>query len=126
MVAPGELKVLLNAVPSTAQLRQSMEHIDEQAERSTQASHETIVETNLEEAQGCDASHTSEQCVATEFHHVERSGQRAEMKANVAGTMTAAAQRYTVRWVECAELAVGAGGCQDIHGTSDGDAGFWR
>jgi hypothetical protein len=93
MVAPGEWKESLKAVPSTGQPGQSgywMGMLREgERERSTQTSHEAIIEPNLEEAQGGDASHTREQCVTTQFHHVER----VEMKANVAATIKAVAQR---------------------------------
>ena len=36
---------------------------------STQSSHQTIVETNLKEAQCGDAGHAGKQGIASQFHH---------------------------------------------------------
>jgi hypothetical protein len=66
---------------------------DGKAEMTTEAPHETIVETNLEEAEGGYAGHARKQRPAAKFHHLAGQCQREEMKAKVAGTMKAAAQR---------------------------------
>ena len=72
IVAPGLLKVLLKAVPLT-------EHhwlvcFKERAvETSTEASHQAIVEADLEKAQSRHTNHASKQRIAAKLNHVGRS-----------------------------------------------------
>jgi hypothetical protein len=82
MVAPGLLKVLLKAVPLTEHHWLVVFQGERAVETSTEASHQAIVEADLEKAQSCHTNHASKQRIAAKLNHVGRSvnGRREKLR----------------------------------------------